>query len=48
MVAIEVLGNLVRVSGGLGDIIDRIVRKDYRQRFVSAVEVLPVLDGFFG
>jgi serine/threonine-protein kinase len=40
--------NLVAVSGGLADVIDKMVRKDYRQRYVSAVEVLPVLDGLVG
>nr|WP_263013046.1 hypothetical protein [Ancylothrix sp. D3o] len=35
--------NLGPVSGNLGDVIDKMVRKDYRQRYVSAVEVVPVL-----
>jgi eukaryotic-like serine/threonine-protein kinase len=34
---------LVPVSGNLADVIDKMVRKDYRQRYVSAVEVMPVL-----
>lgn len=35
--------NLVAVSGNLADVIDKMVRKDYRDRDVSAVEVLPML-----
>jgi eukaryotic-like serine/threonine-protein kinase len=40
--------NLVAVSSNLADVIDKMVRKDYRQRYVSAVEVLPMLDGLVG
>lgn len=36
----------VVVSSELGSIIDRMVRKDYRQRYTSAVEVLQDLDAF--
>ncbi|XZN91463.1 MAG: protein kinase domain-containing protein [Microcoleus sp.] len=36
----------VAVSRQLGSIIDRMVRKDYRQRYTSAVEVLQDLDDF--
>jgi eukaryotic-like serine/threonine-protein kinase len=36
----------VAVSRELGSIIDKMVRKDYRQRYTSAVEVLQDLDAF--
>ncbi|MEG4961983.1 MULTISPECIES: serine/threonine-protein kinase [unclassified Microcoleus] len=36
----------VSVSGELADVIDKMVRKDCRQRYASAVEVLQALDGF--
>ncbi|MCC3528712.1 MAG: serine/threonine protein kinase [Microcoleus sp. PH2017_22_RUC_O_B] len=39
--------NAVAVSSELGSIIDRMVRKDYGQRYTSAVEVLQDLDDFF-
>ncbi|MCT7953041.1 serine/threonine protein kinase [Ancylothrix sp. C2] len=40
--------NLVPVSGNLGDVIDKMVCKDYRQRYVSAVEVVAMLDALVG
>lgn len=36
----------VSVSGKLADVIDKMVRKDCRQRYASAVEVLQALDVF--
>ncbi len=36
----------VSVSSELADVIDKMVRKDCRQRYASAVEVLQALDGF--
>lgn len=36
----------VSVSGELADVIDKMVRKDCRQRYASAVEVLQALDVF--
>lgn len=38
--------DVVSVSGELADVIDKMVRKDCRQRYASAVEVLQALDCF--